>query len=150
MTGHPSFNIPAFDAAAKKLRRTGLDVISPAELDDPAIRAISMASKDGAIATLNSHGQTWGDFLARDVKLLADDGIEAIYVLSGWEKSRGARLETFVARAMCGLPIIRYDPDAPYGHGADVSSIELAAAWAGDMWSELVDQAAAGVRWVLS
>lgn len=150
MTGKPQFNIPQFDAAAADLRGTGLDVISPAELDDPVIRAISMASPDGAIATLNTHGQTWGDFLARDIKLIADGGIEAIYVLPGWEKSRGARLETFVGRAMTGLPIIRYDANAPYGHGPEVSAIELAAAWAGDLWAELVDQAAAGVKWVLS
>jgi hypothetical protein len=105
MTGRPSFNIPEFDAMAQALRRAGYEVTSPAELDDPAIRAISMASPDGAIATLNTHGQTWGDFLARDVKLLADDGIEGIVVLPGWEKSRGARLETFVANALCGLSI---------------------------------------------
>lgn len=105
MTGYPQFNIPAFDAMAATLRDHKHDVVSPAELDDPEIRAISLASPDGNVDTLATHGQTFGDFLARDVKLLADDGIEGVVVLPGWEKSRGARLETFVANAICGLPI---------------------------------------------
>lgn len=125
MTGYPSFNIPAFDRMAEELRAAGYEVVSPAELDDPAIRAISMASPDGAIATLQSHGQTWGDFLARDVKLLADDGITGIVVLPGWNMSRGARLETFVARMMQGLPIYRWDGGAL----RRVQMLELAKAW---------------------
>lgn len=132
MTGYPSFNIPMFDEAAGVLRRIGYDVVSPAELDDPAIRAISLASPDGAIATLNSHGQTWGDFLSRDVKLLSDDGIEAIVVLPGWQKSRGARLETFVGSRMCGMPVYKYDP-AWLPHMDRVSDVDLLNAWAGDM-----------------
>jgi hypothetical protein len=134
MTGVPQFNIPAFDAAAEALRADGFDVVSPAELDDPETRAISLASPDGAIATLETHNKTWGDFLSRDVKLLADDGIEAIYVLPGWESSRGARLETFVGAAMCGLPIYRYSD------GTRVSSFSLVRAWAGTLWNTALDQ----------
>ncbi len=116
MTGIPQFNIPQFDLVAAQLRESGYEVVSPAELDDPEIRRISLASPDGAIATLNTHGQTWGDFLARDVKLLADDGIDAVAVLPGWRTSRGARLETFVAGALCGLRImyVAYDYDGAY------------------------------------
>src|SRR4030067_356291 len=99
MTGYPQFNIPVFDAMAALLRDEGYDVVSPAELDDPEVRAASLASPDGALQTLETHGQTWGDFLARDVKLFADDGIDGVVVLPGWAKSPGARLETFVADA---------------------------------------------------
>lgn len=129
MTGYRSFNIPEFDAMARTLRAAGHDAVSPAELDSPEIRAISLASPDGALATLKSHGQTWGDFLARDVKLIADDGIEGVVVLPGWNQSRGARLETFVARAICGLPIYRYD--ATYDELRRVRLLELAKAWVG-------------------
>lgn len=126
MTGIPSFNIPMFDRVAAVLRSQGYDIVSPAELDDPEIRAISLASPDGAIATLNTHGQTWGDFLARDVKLLADDGIEGVVVLPGWERSNGARLETFVANALKFLPVFRYTE----GHIELLPYLTLVRAWA--------------------
>jgi hypothetical protein len=103
MTGIPAFNFPAFDAAAAALRAQGFDVVSPAELDDEVDSAMARASVDGHIGSV---AKTWGDFLARDVKLLADDGITAIVVLPGWEKSRGARLETFVGNRLCGMPIL--------------------------------------------
>lgn len=148
MTGHPAFNIPAFDEMARRLRECEVDaslggkfeVISPAELDDPEIRAISMASPDGAIATLNTHGQTWGDFLARDVKLIADDGIEAIVVLDGWETSRGARLETFVGRALCGLPVLTVVWYSGFKEPVfnTVSALTLIEAWAGLLWDEVI------------
>jgi hypothetical protein len=107
MTNLPQFNFPLFDTTATALRARGYEVVSPAELDDPDDREAALASPDGSM--LDGHGKTkktWGDFLSRDVKLLADGGIEAVAVLPNWDKSRGARLETFVANAMCGLPIL--------------------------------------------
>lgn len=122
MTGIPQMNFPAFDAAARNLRGRGYGVVSPAELDSPESRAAALASVDGNPVGY-AEGETWGQFLARDVKLIADEGIEAIVVLPGWEKSRGARLETFVAR-LCGLPILRYptlsrvsDLETQHAHG---------------------------------
>lgn len=133
MTGIPQFNIPAFDAAAGDLRARGYDVVSPAELDDPETRKAALASPDGAPGTGTSNGETWGDFLSRDVKLIADEGIEGIVVLPGWTASKGARLETFVGR-LCKLPILHYgfhDPmlpvDAPLvqmAHGPVAGSTE--------------------------
>jgi hypothetical protein len=126
MTGRPQFNFPAFDAAAEVLRTEfAHEVISPAEMDDPATRAAAMASPDGAPGSGSTDGETWGDFLARDLKLIADGGIEAVYVLDGWETSRGARLETFVASAMLNLPIYRFEDHEP------VPPHSLLAAWSG-------------------
>ena len=102
MTGIPQFNLPAFDAAAEELRSLGFEVVSPGELDDPDVRAAEWASPDGS--PLAKVG-TWGSFLARDVRLLADDGMRAIFVLPGWETSRGARLETFVGHLL-DMPIL--------------------------------------------
>ena len=130
MTGIKSFNIPAFDAEAARLRAEGHEVISPAELDDPATRALQMASETGSMADLPP-GETWGFFLARDVKLLADDGIEGIVVLPGWHKSRGARLETFVAHALCGMPVMYRDPNWPY-ELHPVAELSLFRAWTAD------------------
>lgn len=104
MTGIPQFNFPAFDAAAAELRAMGYTVQSPAEMDDENTRAMAMASPDGAPGSGSANNETWGDFLARDVKLIADE-VDAIALLPGWEKSRGARLETFVG-FLCGKPIV--------------------------------------------
>jgi hypothetical protein len=106
MTGIPQFNFPAFHEAAARLRSAGYAILSPAELDDPATAAAAMASPDGAPGSGCTNGETWGDFLARDVKMVADESC-GVVLLSGWERSRGARLETFVA-LLCGHPICFY------------------------------------------
>lgn len=93
MSGLPHFNFPAFYAVAEALRAQGHDVVSPAELDDAEDAEMAKNSPDGSLGSVK---KTWGDFLARDVKLLADGGITAIAFLPGWEKSKGAKLEAFV------------------------------------------------------
>jgi hypothetical protein len=124
MSNIPQLNFPAFDAAAADLRSRGYDVVSPAELDDPEDRAAALASPDGNMAKID---KTWGHFLARDVKLIADEGIEAIVCLPGWRESRGARLETFVGR-LCELPILEYR-EGDSLHGAYAHEIDEAHAW---------------------
>lgn len=78
MTGVPLFNHPAFHAAAKKLREQGHEVINPAELDEE-------------IGT----DEPWDVYLRRDLAMLVT--CDAIALLPGWEKFRGARLEKHVA-----------------------------------------------------
>jgi len=113
MTGIPQFNIPAFDAAAAALRSQGYDVTNPAEEEDtPAVRAAGLASTTGNLADLIPTGETWGDLLARDVKIVADR-VDGIVLLPGWEKSRGARLEAFVA-VQCRKPVYLYQQDGSF------------------------------------
>ena len=107
MTGIPQFNFPKFDRIADGLREKGYVVISPAEMDDPETRAMALASPDGAPGSGTSKGETWGDFLARDVKLVADE-VDAVAVMDGWSASRGARLECFVA-LLCDKPVYAID-----------------------------------------
>lgn len=95
MSGIPQFNIPLFDQVSGKLRGMGYTIISPAELDDPVTRKAALASPDGAPGSGSTNGETWGDFLSRDVKLVADK-ITGIIFLPDWTKSRGAKLEAFV------------------------------------------------------
>ena len=132
MTGIPQFNYPHFSDVAKMLREEGFQVVSPAEMDDPEVRAISLASPDGNLDTIESHGMTHGQFLARDVELIADDGIEAVAVLNGWENSSGARHETFVA-FLNHLPIYRWANLAMNAQNPakwqPVPLLELARAW---------------------
>lgn len=124
MSGIPAFNFPAFIAYADKLRADGYDVVSPAELDNPVTRAAALASPDGSPGSGSTNGETWGDFLARDIKLIADGGIEGIFVMPGWNRSRGARLETFVGHLM-GLPILYVESRKR------VSRKVLTSAWVG-------------------
>ena|SRR6188508_741909 len=91
MSSYPQFNFPAFIRAAANLREVGWDIISPAEIDDPEDFLYAMASPDGAMGNTPS-GKTWGQFLSRDVKIVADD-VQALILLPEWEKSRGAKLE---------------------------------------------------------
>lgn len=106
MSGLPKFNIPTFEDAAKVLRSQGLTVVSPAELDSPAVQEEAGQSKDGALINGKIGGETWGDMLARDVKIIADT-LNGIVLLPGWQRSRGARLETFVG-LLCGHDFAQY------------------------------------------
>lgn len=108
MTGIPQFNYPLFDEVAAILREQGDEVYSPAEMDSPETRKQAMSSEDGRLADGVCNGETWGDFLARDLKLIADSDINAIVLLPDWFKSKGARTEAFIAVNL-GYPVYRYN-----------------------------------------
>lgn len=92
MTGLPDFNYPAFHAAAADLRAAGKDVVNPAELHGPE----------------DSGGdQSWEWYLR--AALVAMLGCDEIVLLPGWETSRGARLERYVAEAL-GMPVTELQP----------------------------------------
>jgi hypothetical protein len=98
MSGYAQFNFPLFIEATAKLRAGGFKVVSPAELDaQHGMDKEAMASTDGDASKLT---QTWGDLLARDVKIVADT-VQGIIFLPNWSKSRGARLEAFTGH-LCG------------------------------------------------
>lgn len=101
MSGRAQFNYPAFDKAAALLREAGWTVRSPAEIDGSEARKVAMKSTQGDLAEFKKEtGETWGDFLSRDVKLIADTDIDAIALLPEWETSNGARLEVFVCMTL--------------------------------------------------
>jgi hypothetical protein len=106
MTGIKQFNFPAFADAAAALRAAGHEIISPHELDSPEVQAAAMASPDGKLIDGKVAGQTWGQILARDVHVVADE-VEGIVFLPNWDKSRGARLEAFVG-ILCSKRFFTY------------------------------------------
>lgn len=88
MTGLPELNFPAFHAAAKKLRALGNDVINPAEINiDPAAG--------------------WSECMRADIAQLVT--CHAIYLLPGWEFSRGAKLEVHIAESL-GMAVMHEYP----------------------------------------
>jgi hypothetical protein len=79
MTGIPHHNFPAFHAATAALRAAGYEPVDP--------------SVHGA-----DPSKTWTDFLRRDLLDLLS--CEAVALLAGWESSRGANLEVYVAKSL--------------------------------------------------
>lgn len=103
MSGIKAFNFPAFDEVAASLRALGHEVISPAELDDPEFRLRAMRAKGTETDLL----QAWGACLARDVKLITDEEVDAIVLIHDWWKSRGATLEATVG-LLNGVEFFQY------------------------------------------
>lgn len=76
MTGLPDLNFPAFHSAAAQLRAQGIEVVSPAEINqDP--------------------DTPWHQCMRIDIRALCD--CDTIVLLPGWEKSNGAHLELHIA-----------------------------------------------------
>ncbi|MGI4841077.1 MAG: DUF4406 domain-containing protein [Janthinobacterium lividum] len=78
MTGLPEFNYPAFAAETARLRALGYEVVSPAEI--------------------NPNGGTWQECMKKDIAQLMT--CELLVWLPGWSNSRGARIETSLAREL--------------------------------------------------
>lgn len=91
MTGLPDLNFPAFHGEAVWLRAMGNEVINPAEVNpDPTTR--------------------WEDCMRADIAQLVT--CDRIHLLAGWEKSRGATLEHYIASSL-GMEITFSPRSAP-------------------------------------
>ncbi len=84
MSGKVDFNYPEFNKVATNLRKTGFEVINPAELD-------------------GDHNEKWEYYLKRDIGELIK--CDAVAVLGGWEDSKGANLEVYIAKSL-KIPVI--------------------------------------------
>lgn len=98
MTKLPKFNFPRFIEVATKLREAGENIVNPAELDDPKTFQWAMQSTNGSHGTADGYGDDYLRFLRRDVAIVVHPNCQGVICLEGWEDSRGARIETFLAR----------------------------------------------------
>jgi len=89
ITGIPDRNRHAFEAAAIYLSRMGYETVSPLEVNPP-----------GSCSS-------WNEAMRRDIPHLVS--CDAVYLLPGWEKSRGAQIEQRLAFDL-GLEILTGDP----------------------------------------
>lgn len=132
MRGLPRYNVPMFARVAALLRKQGYRIISPAELDSAAVRAVSEQSPAGQECDRDGHigGETAGQILARDVRVLHDEA-QGIILLPGWERSRGARLEAFVALLQRNMEFKRWDDHIEMAVPVSRRTIEceIHAAW---------------------
>lgn len=105
MRGIPSFNFPAFDYAAAKLRTQGYEVFSPAERDREvhggAIEKNQTGNEDEAASNV---GFSLREALGADMAFICGEA-NMIALLPGWEKSTGATAERATAIAL-GLSIM--------------------------------------------
>ena len=87
MTGYPEFNYPAFDAAEKYLTDLGYGVLNPVRAED-----------------YNTTGkpQEWHWYMRHALRMVVS--ADGLALLPGWEKSRGALLEVYVAHNLA-LPV---------------------------------------------
>ena len=84
MAGLPELNFPAFYKAEKELMKAGWRVVNPARFN--AVFNVYDEGIEGKI--LNAVCES---------ERAAIPHLDAIYLLKGWEKSKGAKRELFVA-----------------------------------------------------
>ena len=105
MRGYPEFNFPAFHAAAKNLREQGHYVFSPAEKDEEVHgEGFSKEFATGDLAEAESKGFSLRRALGDDLAWICKEA-DGIYLLKGWENSKGANAEKATAEAL-GLAVL--------------------------------------------
>ncbi len=90
MTGVPQLNFPLFNSEAARLRALGYDIINPAEINGGADELAACATMTPE--QLRAH---WCNCMRKDIAALVT--CDGVAFLPGWQDSRGAQLENFIA-----------------------------------------------------
>ena len=102
MRGHDDYNYPAFDRQKKVLEKQGWIVVNPADLDRQDGKPTSGPDTFDPENNYDDH-EFMRQALKRDCDAICDE-CTAIYMMSDWEKSKGAKTEWALAKAL-GLEI---------------------------------------------
>jgi hypothetical protein len=105
MSGIPGYNGDAFKNACffilkECARLPVLEVVSPLDVADTVFAQFKELHIDREPA--------WEDFMKADIRALIASS--CVYFLPGWEKSRGATVEHFIAHNL-GIPCVKTKPD---------------------------------------
>lgn len=95
MTGHEHYNLRAFEYAAAQWRDAGHDAETPFEANSRVWRRHHGRDFDPTKDVCDWGDPILSEMLAEDFAVLC--GADAIALLPGWEKSKGARSELLVA-----------------------------------------------------
>lgn len=93
MSGKPLFNFPAFDMVSERLRAAGHAVISPADLTRETWDKLGLCF-DPANPPKDHAATDYSLYMRNDLMAVMD--VDALVLLEGWEKSRGAAIEVAV------------------------------------------------------
>ncbi len=102
MRGYEDYNYPAFDDRANMLEGAGWNIVNPAALDRDQGKPMSDPMSFSPDTNYEDH-EFMRMALKRDMVAICDE-CTAIYMMRDWEKSRGAKAEWHLAKAM-GLDI---------------------------------------------
>ena len=103
MSGYPEHNAPAFREVAEFLTTIGYPFVNPDDLGQIGNDADNVADENGL-----TKADVLAKYMRRDLPALLT--CDAIIALPGWEKSRGANIEMFVAQK-CGMAMYLYRHD---------------------------------------
>jgi len=99
MRGIKDFNFPAFFDAQERLEDDGWIVFNPAARDEKLYGTDVGKSETGKLEDTAKTGFSLREALADDTSFIALEA-DAIYMLPGWEKSKGATAERALAEAL--------------------------------------------------
>lgn len=103
MTGYPHYNADAFAYAKARAVDAGYEVVTPFECNSVVWRKHHGRDFDPTSDTCDYGDPILGEMLLEDLAALSAS--DCVGVLSGWEKSKGARLEVLLAQNL-GKPIL--------------------------------------------
>lgn len=95
MTGKPDFNAAEFARYAERYRAEGFVVISPPEMDD------------------GDTSKPYEFYIRRDIRVFLEDRVDRLYLLPGWQGSKGANLEKHLAEIL-RIPVYDAETGEPY------------------------------------
>ena len=106
MRGIAEFNFPAFNRATEMLRALGHEVFNPAEKDNERHGVDISKGNTAGCETLaaQQHGFNLREALAFDLEFICREA-DAVALLPGWQKSKGATAERATAEAL-GLVVV--------------------------------------------
>lgn len=116
MRGYPEFNFPKFMKFAAMLRERGHTVFNPAERDIERHNGVdvSKGNMDGCEQkAATDHKFSMRDALRDDLVYITQEA-DAIYLMHGWQNSKGVNAELAVAEAL-GLIVLQEDIEALAG-----------------------------------
>mgnify|MGYP001194661752 CR=1 FL=1 len=101
MRGYPNWNYDSFNAAEKVLSTLGWRVINPANLDANYEETADLDSTPESFDPNDSNKdhEVIRKIMKRDCDVICDE-CDAIYLLTGWEKSKGALCEKWLCECL--------------------------------------------------